>query len=605
MKKLSLAFIAFLSVCTFITSYAFAWSWPWEDNDWIGCQSSLGGNCGPSSGYLYNCCGSLVCDVTAGSICRHDPPWEGEICSADLYNIGEGMCANPSRLYCKGFAGSGISGICTPYGKVGESCDGIVNLCGNILGNTGRMCRPKYDIWNPDEVSLVCHPNFLTFDMSSQISCENHWSKDVHDQVIAAAEEKGEELAWSFTSGTTEGIGGVFSTEYGVIYASDGTYACFSASCWGLSTTVGIQTFSAFAEYSGFEDFKDGFAIGNFSAGYILGYSSASIYKSIDVTDPAGFQTSFWLEFDIANMLTGIGSEVLNCTTNIRYTSHYTPGGGLVAVEMPPSLQCINKSVCADPITCSGEANISKTLGTEPVPVIQLPEGPYEIGINEVTLNPEIEGDAESCSALLEVMDCNPPYVECPTPVTLECQENGYADVEHVPPQVTDCTEVEIFYPEDNLYPLGTIEVSYMVVDESSNAAKCDTTVTVIDTLPPDILSMTAKPSRLWPPNHKMNNIEITYEVADLCDPQASCHIVDILSSEPLDSNGDGYTTDMDMKIINDHLVQLRAERSGTGSDRVYTVWLECTDSTAGNTSRKSVEILVPHDNASSKKMQR
>jgi hypothetical protein len=173
--------------------------------------------------------------------------------------------------------------------------------------------------------------------------------------------------------------------------------------------------------------------------------------------------------------------------------------------------------------------------------------------------------------------------------------------VNHEPPLVADCTEVEIFSPEENLYPLGTTEVSYMAVDESANAAKCDTTITVADTLPPEIHSLTATPAILRPPDHKFHDVAIAYEAADLCDPQSSCHIVEISGNEPLDSHGDGYTAVADTKIINDHLVRLRAERSGTGSGRVYTVWLECTDSTGENTARQGVEILVPHDRSPKK----
>jgi hypothetical protein len=49
----------------------------------------------------------------------------------------------------------------------------------------------------------------------------------------------------------------------------------------------------------------------------------------------------------------------------------------------------------------------------------------------------------------------------------------------------------------------------------------------------------------------------------------------------------------------------LRAERSGWGEGRVYTVRFECSDTTAGNVSRGSVQVTVPHDSGSERKPSR
>jgi hypothetical protein len=48
----------------------------------------------------------------------------------------------------------------------------------------------------------------------------------------------------------------------------------------------------------------------------------------------------------------------------------------------------------------------------------------------------------------------------------------------------------------------------------------------------------------------------------------------------------------VDWEIIDAHLVALRAERSGTGAGRAYTVTLTCTDA-AGNTSTRSRHVSV------------
>jgi hypothetical protein len=43
--------------------------------------------------------------------------------------------------------------------------------------------------------------------------------------------------------------------------------------------------------------------------------------------------------------------------------------------------------------------------------------------------------------------------------------------------------------------------------------------------------------------------------------------------------------------------MSLRAERSGTGSGRVYTITVQCTDA-AGNSTTKTVTVTVAHDQA-------
>jgi len=41
--------------------------------------------------------------------------------------------------------------------------------------------------------------------------------------------------------------------------------------------------------------------------------------------------------------------------------------------------------------------------------------------------------------------------------------------------------------------------------------------------------------------------------------------------------------------------VQLRADRRGDGTGRIYTIAITCTDA-AGNSTHKTVTVAVPHD---------
>ena len=53
--------------------------------------------------------------------------------------------------------------------------------------------------------------------------------------------------------------------------------------------------------------------------------------------------------------------------------------------------------------------------------------------------------------------------------------------------------------------------------------------------------------------------------------------------------------TPADWQITDALTVNLRAERSGSGGDRVYTLGVQCPDA-SGNSAQKTVAVTVPHD---------
>lgn len=73
-----------------------------------------------------------------------------------------------------------------------------------------------------------------------------------------------------------------------------------------------------------------------------------------------------------------------------------------------------------------------------------------------------------------------------------------------------------------------------------------------------------------------------------------SCTVTSVGSSEPVNGLGDGDTAP-DWAITGPLTVNLRAERAGNGPGRVYTIGVMCSDQ-AGNTSRGSAQVMVPHD---------
>jgi hypothetical protein len=98
----------------------------------------------------------------------------------------------------------------------------------------------------------------------------------------------------------------------------------------------------------------------------------------------------------------------------------------------------------------------------------------------------------------------------------------------------------------------------------------------------------TANPSVLWPPNHKFVNVSIGYTATDTCGAAAA----PVTCSLSVASN---EGTSADWSVVDAHDVKLRAERSGGGSGRIYTVTITCSD-TAGASSNAAVTVTVPHN---------
>lgn len=106
----------------------------------------------------------------------------------------------------------------------------------------------------------------------------------------------------------------------------------------------------------------------------------------------------------------------------------------------------------------------------------------------------------------------------------------------------------------------------------------------------PVISGLAASLTRLWPANHKMVDVHLSYSATDDTGPVTIT--VAVSSNEPGNGPGDGHTV-TDWEVVNNHLVRLRAERAGGGAGRVYTITVIATD-TAGQATQASIEVLVP-----------
>lgn len=187
-----------------------------------------------------------------------------------------------------------------------------------------------------------------------------------------------------------------------------------------------------------------------------------------------------------------------------------------------------------------------------------------------------------------------PPVAQCQN-VTISangsCQANTNVDNGSYDP---DGDLITITQSPLGPFVLGGTGVTLTVTDSNGNSASCSATVTVVDTTSPTITSVTVSPNTLWPPNHKMVPVQVTAATLDNCSAAPVCTITSVTSNEPDNGLGDGDTAN-DIVVTGDLTVNLRAERSGTGTGRVYTVNGQCAD-TAGNSAPWNTAVTVPHD---------
>src|SRR5215472_6023219 len=88
---------------------------------------------------------------------------------------------------------------------------------------------------------------------------------------------------------------------------------------------------------------------------------------------------------------------------------------------------------------------------------------------------------------------------------------------------------------------------------------------------------------------HKMVEVTLSYTATDNCG--AVRNTLSVASNEAPHGSADG--TEPDWVVEDNHHLLLRAEPSGAGSSRVYTVTIISTDD-AGNSSSKTVTVTVP-----------
>ncbi|MBI4419299.1 MAG: hypothetical protein HY560_00595 [Gemmatimonadetes bacterium] len=140
-------------------------------------------------------------------------------------------------------------------------------------------------------------------------------------------------------------------------------------------------------------------------------------------------------------------------------------------------------------------------------------------------------------------------------------------------------------------FALGAHTIVLRVTDDDAAADEDDVEVTVADTRVPSI-TFTQYWSLLRPANHQLRLVALI-SARDGCD-DAPVLDVTVSSNEPEDGTGDGNTSpDWQITPTQDGVqVWVRAERSGSGNGRRYTITATATDH-AGNRAIESGVVTV------------
>lgn len=141
--------------------------------------------------------------------------------------------------------------------------------------------------------------------------------------------------------------------------------------------------------------------------------------------------------------------------------------------------------------------------------------------------------------------------------------------------------------------PAGENIIVLEVVDAAGVSDVSQVMISVEDITGPK-LEVSVTPSVLWPPSHKMVEIKVDTFATDSCGGPVEITLFGVSSSEHDDSIGDGHT-DNDIQVNKDDgSIWLRAERSGSGDNRVYTIAYQAVDN-FGNVTIQTATVTVPH----------
>lgn len=264
--------------------------------------------------------------------------------------------------------------------------------------------------------------------------------------------------------------------------------------------------------------------------------------------------------------------------------------GGLPVITVPADITVDSPDgqpvVVPFTVTATNDATIVCISGAVPF------EGnTFGVGVTTLTCTATNLTGSDTKSFTVTVNDLTappPPELTVPDDITVEATSADGAEVTFV----TSATNGGIIVctpPSGSTFALGETTVTCTATNDGGSDTD-SFTVTVVDTTPPQILSVDATPSVLWPPNHQMVNVTVAVVAFDVADPSPVSRIISVTSNQPVNGTGDGDVAP-DWQITGPLTVKLRSERS-SGQDRIYTITVETVDA-SGNATTATDTVKV------------
>lgn len=137
----------------------------------------------------------------------------------------------------------------------------------------------------------------------------------------------------------------------------------------------------------------------------------------------------------------------------------------------------------------------------------------------------------------------------------------------------------------------GGTTIMFFGTDNAGNIETAKTIAIQLDKTPPTV-ACSASPNVLWSPNNKLVPANVSVNVSDALSGPGGFTLLSVTSNEPDSGQGDiqGFVTGAASTSG-----QLRAQRLGSGTGRVYTFTYSGFDR-AGNSASCTTTTTVPHD---------
>jgi probable HAF family extracellular repeat protein len=270
--------------------------------------------------------------------------------------------------------------------------------------------------------------------------------------------------------------------------------------------------------------------------------------------------------------------------------------------------RCGSPTVCAAQGQCnSGTALLDVDAGSfaadrGPIMISQSKTNDFPLGSTAVSLTVS-QGDlVRSCEGTVNILDCEPPTLTCPPPVTVECDSGSGPDVPPggctpytaVPATAVDACGPATVPPRTTCAVLGTTELDQVAFDAPGNVGTCSSALTVVDTQPPIVTPAPGPARELGPVDNQLHTVTLAdcgVQITDHCMSDIAARgtkITCVTSDEEEGQSPDIVILDADAQLL-----QLRASRDAAGDGRVYTIHFTATDG-ARNSTPGTCQLTVP-----------